>query len=306
MSVQQNKITNIEILRCLAALGIVWFHTENAWGRCIGYTGLPVFILIFISLLAGHFHYSSFSVYIQKRFRRLIIPWLFWSVVYALSKIANAIRLNKDIGSLFRLEMCLVGTNTHLWYLPFAFICSIVLYFLCKISLKEGHRQLWAGTLLVGLGLLVLSSYILSHVNLSAPFAQWLFALPALPLGLAAGLSRRVENSKARIYSFGVICLFTIVLCTVLHFLRMPGLVVPYSVGVILVSAAYLIKSSGKAFWMTLGSLTYGIYLIHPLVANILYQIFNINSPWVQILSTYFISSVIIWGFKKTRMQFLV
>ena len=47
---QLNHIANVEGLRILAGFGIVWFHTENALGKSIGYAGLPVFLIIFCAL----------------------------------------------------------------------------------------------------------------------------------------------------------------------------------------------------------------------------------------------------------------
>ncbi|MFH1718755.1 MAG: hypothetical protein ABIF19_15475, partial [Planctomycetota bacterium] len=47
---QKFRIANVERLRILAIFGIIWFHTEGAFGRSVGYAGLPVFIMIFCAL----------------------------------------------------------------------------------------------------------------------------------------------------------------------------------------------------------------------------------------------------------------
>jgi len=54
LSLRSERIVSIDGLRILAAVGIVWFHTDGAPFRQIAYVGLPVFLLIFFSLIPNH------------------------------------------------------------------------------------------------------------------------------------------------------------------------------------------------------------------------------------------------------------
>jgi surface polysaccharide O-acyltransferase-like enzyme len=82
--------------RLAAALGIVWFHTQ-APGTRVAYAALPFFLVLLAMPSRAGLH---------DRARRLLVPFLQWSVVYAC-------------------HMFLTGTSVHLWFLPFALLVSL-------------------------------------------------------------------------------------------------------------------------------------------------------------------------------------
>jgi surface polysaccharide O-acyltransferase-like enzyme len=106
----------VDYCRLVAAFGIVWFHTE-APGYRVAYTGLPFFLV----LLALPSRMS-----LADRARRLLLPLLIWSVVYALFRAWNAAEQGQALFGWWKPWMPLVGTSIHLWFLPFAFLVALV------------------------------------------------------------------------------------------------------------------------------------------------------------------------------------
>jgi len=90
LSLSVERIANIDRLRIVAAVGIVWFHTMGAPYRRIGYTGLPIFLLVFFSLILRSTHADSTAQFLKRRWDRLMVPWLFWSIVYGLCRSVKA------------------------------------------------------------------------------------------------------------------------------------------------------------------------------------------------------------------------
>ncbi|OHB66936.1 MAG: hypothetical protein A2Y77_18340 [Planctomycetes bacterium RBG_13_62_9] len=87
------RIASIDRLRILAAIGIVWFHTKGAPGRQIAYAGLPIFLLIWFSLVASRDPLPCVRDFLRRAWDRLLAPWLFWSVVYAACKLVACVVL---------------------------------------------------------------------------------------------------------------------------------------------------------------------------------------------------------------------
>lgn len=130
VSLSAARVANIDRLRILAAIGIVWFHTENAPYRHIAYAGLPVFLLIFCSLLTSQGWRGTTAEFLKRRWHRLLKPWLFWSAVYGLCRLANALHTGDamSLRQMLSAETLLAGPSIHLWYLPYAFLVGAVIH----------------------------------------------------------------------------------------------------------------------------------------------------------------------------------
>ena len=70
----------VELLRLLSTFGIVWFHSGTT-AKEFAYSGLVVFLVL--SMYLGGKHGSADKQTFRRRVERLIIPWLFWCVIYA-------------------------------------------------------------------------------------------------------------------------------------------------------------------------------------------------------------------------------
>lgn len=92
LPVPLERIGHIDTLRIIAAVGIVWFHTEGAPYRQIGYAGLPIFLLIFFSLITRRSYAETATHFLRRRYERLLKPWLFWSAVYGACRLPRPLR----------------------------------------------------------------------------------------------------------------------------------------------------------------------------------------------------------------------
>jgi peptidoglycan/LPS O-acetylase OafA/YrhL len=301
----KDYLSGVEWLRFLAAFGVVWFHTENAPWKDVGYAGLPIFILVFCALIVIHYNEMSFWVFLKKRSFRLLLPWLFWSGVFIIAKLGRNHIGGKQSLDFLSSSSLLVGGNIHLWFLPFAFLLSLILYWLCKYAFRDNQSE----ALITGFSTIMIiasfyaTAYISSRVSLCAPFAQWLFAFPCLPLGFYLGyLFPKVPPQKRNIY-YAVMFIIVLLCCVNLFWMWDETLLVPYGIGLLLTVLALTLKFPYSKPARQLGALTYGIYLIHPLTAFFVNRTPLLQAPLLSILVTFIVSAFIVHGLRLTRLR---
>jgi len=300
------RVANIDRLRIVAAIGIVWFHTEGAPYRGIGYAGLPIFLLIFFSLITSHGHRGGTAQFVKRRWHRLMVPWLFWSVVYGLCKIAKA-TCTMDINSLrdmLSVESLLTGTHIHLWYLPYAFAAGLLIYMVNGWTWGTNNIAVIVAAAVLGAFTLMAHATGVLGDHLMMPLAQWGFGLAAVPLGFAIGRCMTIPSHDVQRSLLCVIALVMLVMCTVLNMTGYAALSVPYELATVLVCAAYAWPSGGNAFVATVAPLTFGIYLIHPLVGYGLKQFIAADQHYLAfIVLTVCMSGVVTLGLTKTPLK---
>ena len=101
MSEEKKKLYNpvVDILRIIAILAVLLIHTTTRTLEVSGYAltkipwtlflnqvarfAVPLFFMIsgFVLELNYHLH-ESYLTYLQKRFSRIIVPYVFWSIIY--------------------------------------------------------------------------------------------------------------------------------------------------------------------------------------------------------------------------------
>jgi surface polysaccharide O-acyltransferase-like enzyme len=266
------RVANIDRLRILAAVGIVWFHTEGAPYRQIGYAGLPVFLLVFFSLITMRGRADGMAHFLKRRWHRLLKPWLFWSAIYGLGEIVQALcSMNVDsLRGMLSPGSLLIGTHSHLWYLPYAFILGFVIYKLDGWTRRLNNvAVVFASTTI---GVLVLAAhatgvFAFAH-RAGEPLPQWLFGLAAIPLGFAIGRCLVIPSRETRGVLLSAICLVTLMTCTLLISCGATSATVPYTIAVALVCLAYAWPHNRSDVFVTyVAPLTFGVYLVHPLIA---------------------------------------
>jgi len=111
---------DIELLRLFCIFGIIWVHA-NAPQKAFGFSCLFAFLTLSV-FLSGNRKDMKYSI--LKRGRRLLVPWAFWFIVYGIANYcrhADIVSLNNGL-----VAGILSGTSLHLWYLPYIFICLVV------------------------------------------------------------------------------------------------------------------------------------------------------------------------------------
>jgi peptidoglycan/LPS O-acetylase OafA/YrhL len=306
LSLSRERLANIDTLRILAAVGIVWFHTEGVPGRRIGYAALPIFLLIFFSLITRNTHADGTVHFLKRRWNRLMAPWLFWSVVYAVCKSAKAIcMMDMDaLRGMLSVESLLAGAHIHLWYLPYAFILGFAIYEINRRTSRANHAVVILTATATGILMLVARATGILPADVPAPLSQWSFGLAAAPLGLAVGRCLMIPSRDTRRLLLSVVSLATLLACIILNSTGFASVAIPYGIGMTLVCIGYTWRARNDAFVAYVASLTFGVYLIHPLISFGLQHLIVANEHHAAfILLTAGISGAITLGLKKTPLR---
>jgi len=305
-SVSAGRVANIDRLRILAAIGVVWFHTEGAAHGEIGYAGLPIFLLVFFSLIASHGHTESTARFARRRWDRLMVPWLFWSLVYGLCKIGKAVSA-MDISAMrdmLSVECLLAGTHIHLWYLPYAFVSGLLIFVVNGWTSEISNIAVILVATIVGASTLAAHATGVLGSHLMMPLSQWGYGLAAIPLGFAIGRCLTVPSRDTQRVLLFVISLIMVAVCSVLNVMGYSPLAVPYELATVLVCAAYAWSAGGNAFVACVAPLTFGIYLIHPLIGYGLKSFIAAGQhPAVSIILTVCLSAIATFGLTKTPLR---
>lgn len=257
----------IDYGRFVAALGIVWFHTQ-APGDRIAYIALPFFLVI-LSMPS--------SASMGHRARRLLQPFVTWSMVFALVHLAFALKNNDPPFGWWQWSMLLSGTWIHLWFLPFAFLTAVL--------------SPWFQHPLASLGAALLAAVLLSVEGSPTivPFGQWSFGVIPVLVGIAY-------------FSWGwrlaVITLLSSWL--VLHFGRPSpdNITILVGTGLALACLSYRLPQTPLSDWCA--RMSVWVYLSHPLII-IVGQ--SLRITWVELGLFSLVGSVILAQVLETATQ---
>jgi len=306
LSLSFERAVNVDRLRILAAFGIVWFHTQGAAYRVIGYAGLPIFLLVFFSLIVRNARPGDTTRFLKRRWNRLIIPWLFWSVVYGLCKSVKAVCLTDTnaLHNVLSVESLLAGTHIHLWYLPYAFLLGFLIHEVNRRTLGVSNAAVVLTATVAGLLLLATRPLGVFSEPLTPPLPQWSFGLAAAPLGFAIGRCLVIRSHNTRRLLMSVVASSTLLVCIVLNWAGFASPAVPYGLAVALVCVAYARPVRSDRFVNAVAPLTFGIYLIHPLVSFGLQRLIEAKQhAAIFIVLTACISGLVTFGLTKTPLK---
>src|SRR5262245_30209506 len=148
----RSPLASLEWLKLVAAYGIVMFHC-GAPGARAGYGGLPVFMILTTALAARSARGRDWRQFRAGRLRRLLVPWVGLSLLYALLRCYLAKNGGQPLFSWLEWNMLLAGTYSHLWYLPFAAVVALAVGW-CA-SRARSRRAPWLPAALGAAGILV-------------------------------------------------------------------------------------------------------------------------------------------------------
>ena len=95
-STDASRSLSVDYLKSAAIFGVVYIHVGGFYSEVFRF-GVPIFIYIFsylfeLKIINLKNKNSDISAYIYQRFKKLFIPYLFWSLIYLILFHANSIR----------------------------------------------------------------------------------------------------------------------------------------------------------------------------------------------------------------------
>jgi hypothetical protein len=236
---------SVDYLRFVGSIGIIWFHLHLP-GSEIGLAALPMFVALFVCFGVGR-DISSLN-------RRLLYPWLIWSAIFGLAKLAQATLTGAPISSEFDWWMVLAGSSIHLWFLPFSYIFVV---------LANQMRRRTRGAMVI---ILVPCSMWLADLALPQPFAQWVTVIPAACMGLVLNYLG-ARSVKAHFLGWVSIAIAVLMLVA-----GHDVIVLQYAIGIAAVLCALAFQMRATSLSQVLAETSFGVYLLHPLIfALVLY-----------------------------------
>jgi peptidoglycan/LPS O-acetylase OafA/YrhL len=287
-----------DVLRVLSSFGIVAFHLGTGWLQTIGYVGLIVFLLMMFILIAQGARTDQVLAKLAiARAKRLLVPWLAWYCVY----LVVALRLDLLV---FDRQLVVAGPSIHLWFLPYAFIASLGAHFLLRTPsrLTDAQRVFLLGS--VGVLFLGFLPKLVPIVG-AWPLGEWWVATPSLFLGLAMGLTTKMAD-RVRLMALGAIAAGTILAGAMSLDGENSTAAYAYMGATVLVPASMLLRGRPSRPIAVLVALTFGVYLVHPLVSLVFVKFFDASTDLSRITLVFLASCVVISVIRSSKWGRLV
>lgn len=278
---------DIEFLRILSAFGIVWYHS-GVVGHDVSYASLIVFLVLSM-YLAGRSS-SLGRDRSSHRVERLLIPWAVWFFIYGiLNLLTHNPFLSLDNGVVAGV---LSGSQTHLWFMPFIFLCLVLFDISIKYASKLTHA--WVGAVLAVVLLSSTSYWRVESLQYGSPYAQYIHSLSAIFIGVFLAFYSELPSKTGAF-------LLAAVIVSAISAIPFNGVGVPYLIGVA-AAVALLFKVFDKLLssvdFRPLSQCTLGIYFVHIFFLMVLYRV-NISSGIILPIMAFLLSAVTIFSLRR-------
>jgi surface polysaccharide O-acyltransferase-like enzyme len=310
------RLANVERLRLVAMFEIVAFHVSEQRLPVVAGLGLPVFLLLNNAFNCTLTERMGTRPFLNTKVSRLLLPWLLWNVLYLAVVLAERWRHAEPLMQGFSLMTVFGGTYEHLWFVPFALAGALIIAGVQAQTRALSNGWVCTLALVVGAGVTLANACLLAPGRIEWPWLQWLFALPALPLGF--GLGRAVLATDPRVRkrlawwaaALGLSCLAAGLawgLGTVWGWPMPEEMVRRYAVAMALVSVAFVWPGVSDPFSVRLTPLLFGVYLSHPLVVRV-YQAAHLPELPLAVFAAlvFSVSAVFVALLQRSPLRFLV
>jgi len=284
---------NFVVIRVVAALCIILFHClpPSHPLHPYGYVGVVLFLLISTTLMGLRASQQSLRDYSLRRGKQTLRPWLFWTVMYSLFIffVSPHMLPLEGFSAANILAYSLGGVAVHLWYLPFIFLVSLIVWGLRRLPLTQANLEAQNSVTaelqrvgrisLIGLGAgtICLSVNGVFNHPIGWPWEQWLTSLPAVLLGLAIASCLQLSPQSSRRWMVAI-CVAVLLACCWLWGQAGRDVsyryIAAYGIGVPLLCISFGFKDQACPPWLeSLSSVTLGVYLVHYAVLWVAYAI---------------------------------
>ena len=299
----------VDLCRLLFAFGIIVFHEIDLGDDVrekVGYIGLFGFVLM-LSMMAGKSQTPFSKPYLVNRLRRLLMPWGVWFGIYLIAELGKGLMTGGVHVDVAQPGFWLAGPSIHLWFLPFAFVVSILIRYF-ETTLPESTR-VTRSILLSALGLSLIPlvwRYSQSVSPWYEPTHQWVTVLPSVLFGLAmTGLIKPPAKSSL---SYFLMLGPGLIGAWVLWWATGQGLGWLNAWAITIVAVSLLWKTRLATPTITLlASTALGVYLVAPLFTSVLNEAgVLVAYPWAKVMVVLLLSMVVTVVLLKSRLKWLV
>ncbi len=298
------RLSLLDPLRILASFAVTWHHVRASYFLGVGF-GLFLFLVILFGLASSGTRKEPLGRFARRKAAFLLVPWVRWSLVYLVLFCAADLVRGQDPRVRFEPAMVFYGGHPALWFLPFAAISIVLAKALAILATR------WrAGTASIGAALCaaILTSVAAHAVTLDLPglpWRSWLRVSPALLWGIALGQTLRAsEGERTRL-------LLLVALLGVVAYRLSPvdagaeDLARRFAVAVALACLGFGWRPSVPRTLVHLGTLTFGVYLVHPLVAKLVATCLDV-AGWTaleHVLATWIGSALIVLALRRAGVR---
>lgn len=288
----------IDELRGFAILCVVLGHVIQRTSTGLDYTnGIMCFLDVFVNsihmpiffIVSGYMYGIVDRNKIQQGYAKeffvkksldLLLPYTYFAVAIWFGKMIFSEYVTKTV-SIHDLLTMFISPIAFLWYIYVLFIISILIALLDKF-LKGNNVKILIATLL-----LLAVEAIFSPSNMSVQ--RTVHYISFFFIGTMIAENKKVLENKKVFLTVSI--LFGI--CTIVHSVQeatfLNTITTHYTGGIFFVFLFYHLRKQEKGFLRKLGIQTLYIYILHPIVINLvraIFRIFSIEKPiiWIIVL----------------------
>lgn len=322
----QKRLVDLDVMKGLTILLVVFAHVTRMYTPKgvvqIGYSAslealtnfiylfhMPAFVMItgavyfFVKRELGK--YKDQKGYIQNKFVRLIVPFLFFSLFVVLPTLLYVGLIDSILMFLVK-QVLLMASNTHLWYSVMIFNVFILFNFFEKKIYETDDRKVWGlFTLLHVLSFVIPNAFQAAN---TLNYAVFFYA------GYWFQKDKETNVERLKKWKWGALAL-TLAAYGALFHVSLPewyllNKLIQF-VGAIGGSALLYLFCQGKssAKWMeqkwfeTISEKSYGIYLFHPMIIYVLsFWVRSLElqaNPYLVTIAMFVLSTVLSLLFSK-------
>ncbi|WP_407332995.1 acyltransferase [Enterovibrio sp. 27052020O] len=265
-----------------AQLGSTLWWIGNVYDSAVRWC-VPVFVMISGALLLDPSKTESLQEFYKKRVSRLLVPLVFWTAVYLGWQLVKGVIKNQPESLSTLLLSVLNGTPYyHMWFLYMIVGLYLFTPFFRMVVMQASENALWV-LVVAGMSLAAINAGVEKLNGQEAGlFINWfLLYVPYFFLGY---LLRQTERYPSFRLIIGVFFAAFVMTALGFYFLAWVSSVkiglyfydyLSISVIPMSVSMMFIFKRKSQPLWnphvtKVLASLTLGVYLIHPMVLEIL------------------------------------
>lgn len=250
-------------LRVIAALDTLALHVTGHHAL-FGF-GLPLFLMLSVALGVSKPAAPPTAHFLRRRVERIVLPWAFWALFLTALRAFFAWTDGREPFGWTEWPMLFYGPRVHLWFLPFVVVAGLIAHLVQRLVPQEQTGRDAALAMLVA----ALMLPVATRSGLGWPVNQWLFSLPAIPLGYGLGRLMASERSlpRLRVKLSAVYVLFVLLGLVALP-LEPAGAhyTARFLGGLGLLVAATWLPDQKDPVTGRLVPLMLGVYVLHPLV----------------------------------------